>query len=182
MKGWLFSTLTGVFCLFLAASAVAETGSVSMKAPENDVRHYGVYVGLGNPYPTLLGINAAYNLDKNIRFSAGYGQIEVTSGISVNGSSVSESKTTASTYGVGGEYLFSDWTVRPLIGLHAGYLSVSGDGDISLNSMKKNSAFVYSNAGFDFMAQSGFEVGAGVQVALAGGSGAGVYVNSGYFF
>jgi hypothetical protein len=183
MKGFSISTLAGVLCLFLVANAVAdETASVSMKAPDDSVRHYGVYVGLGNPYPTLLGINGAYNLDKDLRFSAGYGQIEVTSGIAVNGSSVSESKTTASTYGVGAEYLFSDWPVRPLLGLHAGYLSVSGDGDISLNSMKKNSAFMYTNAGFDWIAKSGFQAGAGIDVAMLGGSGAGFYINSGYFF
>lgn len=181
MKVYLSFVAAAAFCFCTAAHAASEEGEISTRAG-NPEKKYGLYLGIGNPYPTLIGVNAAYNISPNLRASLGYGQIDVTSSMNVSGGTVTSSTVSAKTYGAGVEYLFLETHFRPITGLHAGYLQVSGDGDISLNNLKKNSAFLYANAGFDWLTNSGFQLGAGVNVNVAGGSGAGIYLNSGYFF
>lgn len=160
--------------------AEAQDGSVSTtKEPE---RLFGMNVGLGDPYPGLFGVNVGYNLDKNIRLTAGYAEIEVTSSISFSENGFSTESVKATTYAVGGQYLFTDWSFRPTVGGHLGYFGVSGTGEISINGFDKSGAYAYSNLGFDWIAQSGFHFATGMNVALAGGSGSGFYANMGYFY
>jgi hypothetical protein len=149
------------------------------KAP---AKKYGVYASIGNPYPTLLGVNAAYNINSNLRATVGYGEVEATSSLTFDDNGFHEEKVTAKTYAAGAEYLFLNSPVHGIVGLRAGYFDVSGKGKIEIDGFKKSTGYVYSNAGIDWIGESGYQVGAGMNVSLVGASGAGFYLNSGYFF
>lgn len=166
--------------LFQFQTVKAQEASVSTKI-QNE-KKLGGNIGLGDPFPGLLGINAAYNLSNDIRLTAGYAEVEMTTSLSFTNNGLEQKTIKAQTYGVGAQYLFTNWSVRPTAGLHAGYFSVSGDGDFSINGFNKSTAHAYSNLGFDWIAQSGFHLATGLNVAVLNGSGAGFYANAGYFF
>lgn len=165
--------------LTLAASSFAVESISTRIETESKL---GANVGLGDPFPGLIGLNLAYNLTEDIRITAGYAEVEVTTSISFTESGVASESIKAQTYGVGGQYLFTDWAVRPTAGLHAGYFSVSGEGEFSVNGFDKSTAHIYSNLGFDWIADSGFHAATGLNLAMIGGSGSGFYANLGYFF
>jgi hypothetical protein len=181
-----------MFRRYLKASIVIIVGVVSVSAAAADEgvsslkqephKTYGGYASIGNPYPTLFGINGAYNVTPDLRASIGYGEIEVTTSYQFTSAGVEQKKVKAQTYAVGAEYLFLSWPVRPLAGLHLGYFNVSGDGDFSLNGFKKSTTHLYSNLGMDWIASNGYQLGAGMNVSLVGSSGASFYINTGYFF
>lgn len=170
--------LVGLF----ATQIWAAEGQISTDAKVAAPRKFGAFVAIGNPYPSLLGLNGAYNIDNHIRAVAGYGEVEVTSSIQFSGNSITESKVKAQTYSLGADYLFREAGLRPLVGGRVGYFSVSGDGDISLNGFDKSGAYFYSDVGVDWIAGNGFNVGAGLNVALLGASGTSFYANMGYYF
>lgn len=161
------------------AQAQDEGNSVSAEAPAKPTRNYGGTVGLGSPFPGLLGINIHKNLNSDWRATAGYSEIEVSSGFGTY-----SQKVKATTIAVGAQRLFTQWAVRPVVGLHAGYFKVSGSkgAEIDLQGFDKSTALAYSNIGIDWTAQSGFNMGTGMNVGVAGGSGASFYANIGRFF
>lgn len=172
-----------VLGLTLSQSSYAiEGGESRVQAGSPNARKWGTYVGIGNPYPSLLGLNVAYNVDSHIRASIGYGEIEVTSGITFDGNGISEQKTKASTYSAGADYLITDYQVRPLVGLRAGYFNVSGNGTFNVQGVSRSTGLLYTNIGLDWLAGGGFNMGAGLNVAMLGGAGANFYANLGYFF
>lgn len=180
MKFFGRASLLALVVALAAQLAEAQDGSVSTsKEPE---RLYGLNVGLGDPFPGLFGFNVGYNLNKDVRLTAGYAEVEVTTSLSFDENGFSSQSVKATTYAVGGQYLFTDWGFRPTVGLHAGYFGVSGSGDISVNGFNKSGAYGYSNLGFDWIAQSGFHFATGMNVAFLNGTGSGFYANMGYFY
>lgn len=175
MKGYL-----AALCIVASSGAFAADGEIQTKAQSS--KPWGTYVAIGNPYPTLLGINAAYNIDNNMRASVGYGEVEVTTSLSFNGSGFTQEKLKAQTYAAGMDYLFLDTAIRPLVGLHAGYFSVSGKGTFEIQGLSKSTGLLYSNIGLDWLTSGGFNLGTGFNVAIAGGRGINFYGNIGYFF
>lgn len=162
-------------------NAWAATEEVRTESPKVE-RQWGGYVGLGNPYPTLLGLNLAWNATPHIRATAGYGEIEVTTSVSFSSSGFVEEKTKAQTYAVGADYLFMDGSLRPLIGAKVGYFDISGKGEFEVQGIDKSTGLLYGNLGVDWIASSGLNVGAGFNVSVLGGSGANFYANLGYFY
>lgn len=166
-----------------AVVAHAETngeGSSHMKIHED--KAWGVMVGFGSPRPSVMGLILAHHLNENTRLSAGYGEIEVTTGLTFDGASFSTQTVKATTYDVGGEYLFMEGRFRPLIGAHAAYFKVEGDGEIDIQGFTKSGANFYSNLGIDWLGDSGYQIGTGFNVSLAGASGSSFYLNTGYYF
>ncbi len=176
----------GVSGLAKTNFAHAEDESVASGTTAGSVstvtHRWGGYVGLGNPYPTLLGLNAAYNFDPHIRATAGYGEVEVTSSFSYQGGEFVAEKIKAQTYALGADYLFRDSGLRPLIGAKVGYFSVTGKGEFTIQGINKSTGLVYSNLGIDYLTDSGWNFGTGLNVALVGGKGANFYANVGRFF
>jgi len=159
-----------------------EAGESRTPTPAKPHKQFGSYLAIGNPYPSLLGLNAAYQPTNDIRVSAGYGEVEVTSSVSFTANGFEEKKVKAQSYAAGGEYLFLSTAIRPVVGARLGYFTVSGDGKIDLQGFKKNTFHGYSNIGVDWLAQGGFNMGTGLNVALFGSTGASFYLNMGYFF
>lgn len=181
MKNMLVCLLISGLAGFAAsAEDVGQTAAPASSAKPD--KQFGAYVGIGNPYPSIVGVNAAYNITPNFRATAGYGEVEVTTSISFSGSSVSSEKITAKTYGLGLDYLIMDGAFTPVVGLHGGYFDVQGKGTFSVQGVEKSTALAYSNVGIDWIAGNGFNLGTGLNVALVGGSGASFYGNIGYFF
>ncbi len=167
------------------SSLSAETVGKSTTSTSHQIaseRKIGVGVGLGKPYPGLIGLNAGYHLTPNLRLTAGYAEVEVTTSMTYSEGALNSSSTKAQTYALGSEYFFTDWRVRPGLGLHAGYFSVKGDGAFSINGFDRSTAHIYSSVGFDWIARSGFNLGTGLNVALVEGSGTSFFLNAGYFF
>lgn len=142
----------------------------------------GTYLGIGNPFPSILGVNAAYNITPRIRATVGYGEIEVTTSMTFSNAGVVSEKLTAKTYGLGADYMIMEGNFTPVVGLHGGYFDVSGKGTFSVQGFEKSTGLAYTNAGIDWITSGGFNLGTGINVALLGGSGASFYGNIGYFF
>lgn len=160
-------------------ASAADGSSTASLHPE---KQFGASVGLGDPFPGLLGINVGYNLNKDIRLTAGYAEVEVTTSISFTGNGFESESIKATTMAAGAEYLFTDWAVRPVVGLKAGYFAVEGKGEISLNGFEGSKGYAYSNLGIDYIAQGGFHAAVGMNMALANASGTGFYTNLGYYY
>lgn len=176
MKGLFIAILMGT----LSATAFAE-GTITAKVP-TATKKWGTFVGIGDPFPGLIGLNGAYQVTPDLRVTAGYAEVEVTSSLSFDSSGVHEDKLKAQTYAVGAQYAFTNWAFRPNVGAHLGYFHVSGKGDFDLNGFKKSTMHAYTNAGFDYVSQSGFQAGLGMNLALINASGSGFYANLGWFF
>ncbi len=168
-----------VTTLVIAGQMAKADGENSLSTSAQPVRKFGGTIGLGSPYPGLLGVNASYNLNEDWRAIAGYSEIEMTSGF---GPYVEKVKGT--TVAVGVQKAFTEWAVRPVAGLHAGYFKISGSkgAQLEISGFDKSTALAYSNLGFDWISSSGFNLGTGMNVAIAGGSGSAFYANVGKFF
>lgn len=168
--------------LVAALVSVQAMGQGSTSGSVERENQYGVNLGIGDPFPGLIGVNGAYNINKDLRITAGYAEVEITSSISFTESGLATETIKAQTYGLGAQYLFTGWSVRPTAGAHLGYFNVSGEGEFSINGFDKSTTHMYTNLGFDWIGQSGVHSAVGMNVAVLGGSGSGFYANLGYFF
>lgn len=173
-----------IFILAQSQHSFAQDHVVTTKAGDvRDQKKIGVYLGLGTPYPSLLGLNVGYNMS-NVRLTAGYAELEATSSLSYNNSTGwKEQKVKASTYDAGAEYYFKhgeSW--RPVTGVHVGMVDISGKGDLSIQGFKKDTVHAYANAGIDYMSQGGYQFAVGYNQGFVNNSSGSVYVNTGRFF
>jgi hypothetical protein len=181
MKKMLICLFIGGFAFAAQAADGVGTTSTSASAVRGE-KKIGTYLAIGNPFPSIIGINAAYHVTPRIRATIGYGEIEVTTSVSISGTGVSSEKLKAKTYGVGADYMIMEGNFTPIVGLHGGYFDVSGKGSFSVQGLDKSTGLAYTNAGIDWVADNGFNFGTGVNVALLGSSGVSFYGNLGYFF
>lgn len=173
-----------IFILAQSQHSFAQENVISTKAGDvRDQKHYGVYLGLGTPYPSLLGINVGYNIS-DLRITAGYAELETTTSLSYNNSTGwTEEKAKAASYDAGVEYYFKhgqSW--RPVAGVHVGFVDISGKGGISVDGFKKDTVHAYANAGIDYMSQGGYQFAVGYNQGFISNGGGSVYVNTGRFF
>lgn len=168
-----------VTTLMIAGQMASAASESSVSTSVKPVRKFGGTIGLGSPYPGLLGVNLSYNMNEDWRAIAGYSEIEVSSGFGPYSETVK-----GTTVALGIQKAFTDWAVRPVAGLHAGYFKISGPegSELEISGFDKSTALAYSNLGIDWIANSGFNLGTGMNVAVAGGSGASFYANIGKFF
>lgn len=164
-----------VFALLLIAplafgdSEVTETTSNRMK------RRAGGYVGLlGDPFPTLVGLNVAYNVFDFMRATVGLGKVSA---------SVGTAEATATTIGGGARFFVPGWSFSPVVGLSTAYVSVSQtDGmSISVKNFETSGMHLYGTVGFDWQSPSGFNVGAGYNLSFKSGVGGLPYINLGWY-
>jgi len=174
--------MTKAIIVMALVGGVQAFGQGSTSESLEKENRYGINLGLGDPFPGLIGVNGAYNINKDLRVTAGYAEVEVTSSVTFTEGAFSTETIKAQAYGVGGQYLFTDWAIRPTAGAHLGYFNVSGKGGFSINGFDKSTAHAYSSLGFDWIGRSGVHSAVGMNVALLGGTGSGFYANLGYFF
>ena len=168
--------------LATAGSVYASEGGVSLQsAPSHrSLKKFGAYLGLGEPAPTVIGINIAYNLAEFVRLRAGYGSQTVATGINLSGLNLMEAST--STIGMGARFFVPGWNLTPSAGLHWANVSYSGDGMTSVGGFTQSGSHIYSTIGVDWQAQSGFNAGLGYQFSFKSGGDSGLYLTAGWFF
>ncbi len=140
------------------------------------MRKAGVYLGiLGDPFPTLVGVNLGYNAFDFMRITGGLGRVSATLGAS---------EASATTLGAGTRFFVPGWNLSPVAGLSFAYVSVSqtGGAAVSVSNFGSSAAHIYATLGFDWQAASGFNVGAGYNLSFKGGVGGLPYLNLGWYF
>lgn len=138
----------------------------------------GAYLGiLGDPFPTLLGVNVGYNAFDFLRLHAGIGRVSASAGI--GDSSLSAS---ATTLGVGARALVPGWSLSPTVGLAAAMVVYSSSGaSIKVNGFEASGAHVYASLGVDWQTPGGFNLGLGYNLSIRSGIGGLPYLNFGWF-
>ncbi len=155
------------------------TSTTSVELSHRSDKKMGAYLGLlGDPHPTVLGINVAYNALDFMRASIGFGQVSVSS-LSVDGNgNFGTEETSMTTVGVGTRFFVPGWSLTPTAGLGYSHVFLSSN-TVSSSDYKANN--IYLNAGFDWQAASGFNFGAGMNVSVNDGAPSAPYINLGYF-
>ena len=141
-------------------------------------KRYGAYLGiLGDPHPTVVGVNIAYNVLDYLRASIGFGKISVSSiGSSSDGFAVED--TSITTIGAAAKFLVPGWNLSPSATL--GYSHLSFGGLLADSDYKTNN--IYFGAGGDWQSETGFNVGVGLNVSMNGAAPTAPYLNLGMFF
>ncbi len=163
-----------------AHAAATNATSETTEASNRMKRRLGAYVGLfGDPYPTIVGINVAYNALDFLRVSGGLGQLSASS--SFGGADASA---TATTIGAGARFFVPGWSFSPVAGLGFAYVNISQSGGmkVSVNNFDSSGAHLYGTIGVDWQAGNGFNVGGGYNLSFKSGVGGQPYVNVGWFF
>ena len=141
-------------------------------------KRLGTYLGiLGDPHPTVLGANVAYNWLPFLRASLGFGQISVTS-MSFNQNGFATEEKSMTTIGTAAKFMVPGWNLTPTASL--GYSHVFFSEGITSTDFRANN--IYMGFGGDWQAESGFNMGAGLNVSLNGAAPSAPYLNLGMFF
>ena len=174
--------IASLFCVLpVTGFAVKAPSKVNVSTEEVGVtsnrmlRKAGVYLGvLGDPFPTLLGVNLGYNLTDFMRATAGLGRVSATIGTA---------EASATTLGAGTRFFVPGWSLSPSAGVSFAYVSVSQSGGaaVTVGNFTKSQAHIYANIGVDWQAASGFNVGAGYNLSFMGVGGM-PYLNLGWYF
>jgi hypothetical protein len=171
------------FLSVMSVGALAQGVSQGTAPTENrSSKRMGVYVGvLGDPHPTLAGVNLAYNLSPMMRASVGYGKVTVSSAAisitddGISGSSTEESMTTL---GAAMKFLVPGMNLSP--SATVGYSHIALSDNLIIEDYKANN--FYLGLGADWQGESGLNLGAGMNLSMNGAAPSAPYFNLGYFF
>lgn len=168
----------GMFLVFSVLYLTTGILSAEERAPSSRMnKRYGLYLGLlGDPFPTLLGLNAAVNATDFLRATAGWGRI--------TGGSEND-RVTIDTIGFGVKLLVPGNNLSPVVGLNWAKVSFEGDLDPSdedVQGFRASDDHFYVNAGLDWTARGGFYLAGGLNISLRGGVPLIPYLNLGAFF
>jgi hypothetical protein len=163
-----------VLCLLIASVSKAEVAQ-TLEMSNRTRNKTGVTSGFGNPFPSILGLNLGYHLNDFLKGTVGYGELSVSSG---------ESKASVRTLGAGADVFVPGWSLTPTAGLHISKVDVSNSGgaELSVQGIEESTTMTYAQAGFDWQAQGGFNLGIGAVAGLTGAKASGSYMNLGWFF
>jgi len=159
--------------LIMASGIVAQDAFAQSNRMKNRI---GIHIGLlGDPFPTLIGFNANYNVMDWARVTAGYGSLTVTG---------TGGDLTASTFGFGGRFFVPDWNFSPVVGISWATVSVTITGGAigDVGGFTGSGSHLYATFGFDWQTGMGFSLGAGYNLSLKSGVGGLPYVNLGWYF
>lgn len=158
------------------APTKATNAEIDTSASARMKNRAGGYVGiLGDPFPTIIGLNVGYNVFDFMRATAGLGQVSA---------SVGTAEATATTVGAGARFFVPGWNLTPTAGLSMAYVMVSKEGgmSVSVKNFDESGAHIYATLGIDYQASSGFNIGAGYNLSFKSGIGGLPYLNLGWFF
>lgn len=151
-------------------SAPAETNRMN--------KRIGAYLGiLGDPHPTVVGVNLAYNVASFMRASLGFGKVSAST-ISISDSGIGTEEVSMTTIGASAKFMVPTWNLTPTASL--GYSHVSLGDNTSFVDYKASN--LYTGLGIDWQAESGFNLGAGMNLSLNSGAPSAPYINVGVFF
>src|SRR5512139_3045965 len=114
MGGFMRRSLLAVAVLIFAGGLLTQDALAQSNRMKNRI---GIHIGLiGDPFPTLIGFNANYNVVDWARVTAGYGSLTATA---VGG------ELKATTLGFGARFFVPDWNFTPVVGLSWATVSVT---------------------------------------------------------
>ena len=177
------------FSLLLLAAVTANSVSHAMPSEgtstaTSEVSHrsekkIGAYLGLlGDPHPSILGFNAAYNVLDYMRASVGFGRVSVSTMTLNNQGALATQDTSMTTIGVGSRFFLPGLSLTPTAGLGYSHVFFSSTGNFASDYKANN---IYVNAGFDWQAANGFNMGGGLNVSMNNAAPTAPYLNLGYF-
>lgn len=164
-KIWVVLSL--LMSISTAVAAEKSTMSVEEMKTSRSVNRIGAYFGVLDPLPTLVSLNVGYNATDFLRVVAGAGKVSFG---------------TASVFTLGGgpRVMVPGWSLSPVAGISAAYVSVSGDaGD---NGFSASTVHIYGTLGLDWQTSGGFNMGVGYNVAFRSGVGGLPYLHLGHYF
>lgn len=155
----------------------------SFAAGNNRTSHpFGLYLSLlGDPFPSVWGINAAYNLAPWARLAAGYGSV---SGTSIN-ASLQTVTINMTTIGAGLKFMLPEANFTPVLGVNWAQVTVSTSGgslSSTFNGFTASGSHIYATAGLDWTSSGGFNLGAGYNFSFTNGVGGAPFISLGWFF
>jgi hypothetical protein len=157
----------------------ADVGGATSNESYRMARRAGMYLAYGDPYPTIIGVGAAYQVTDFLKAQVGFGKVSaVTGSISAAGITVGEASATTVGFGVKGTV--PGWNFTPTVGLHFAHLIYSGTG-IEVGGFTQSGSHVYTSFGFDWQLQSGFNLSGGYQHSFKSGIGGGIFLGAGWF-
>jgi hypothetical protein len=116
-------------------------------------KKYGVYLSLlGDPFPSAVGLNFAYNAVDFLRLNAGVGYF-------------SADTASITSVGLGVKALVPHWDFSPFIGLNYSQSFMSSSlGQVFFynpanGSISNSLSFVYPSFGLDYQTRGGFDIG-----------------------
>ncbi|HUP56904.1 MAG TPA: hypothetical protein VM598_05580 [Bdellovibrionota bacterium] len=176
-----FNSSYGLIALALVMSGTAlaaeAPNQVSTEISNRMSRRLGFYLGVNEPAPVLVGMNAAYHLTDFLRASAGFGKVTTTTGITLDQNGLSTTEASETTMGVAVRGYMPGWNLTPSVGL--GFANVSYAGILS--DVAQGGSHLYASVGADYQARSGFNAAAGIQQSFKSSFGTNVYVTAGWF-
>jgi hypothetical protein len=171
-----------IFCVLLitaismtAKAEVSQTLKMEKPGSNRQSNKMGITTGFGSPFPSLLGWNFNYHVTDFLKATAGYGQIKVTA---------MDAEASVTTIGGGVDAYVPGWSFSPTLGLHASKVNVtkSEGAEITVQGVEESANIFYAQAGLDWQAQGGFNIGVGQVLGLSGGKASGSYLNIGWYF
>jgi hypothetical protein len=178
-KSHITQAIVALTLLTSSAALATTTSETQVDLSNRSEKKIGAYLGiLGDPHPSIVGFNVAYNALDFMRVSVGYGQITESSLSFTNqGLTTTESKMT--TIGTAVKAFVPGWNLTPTAGLGYSHVSVSNNLSFAKDYKSNN---LYFNIGGDWQAASGLNAGIGLNVSINGAAPTAPYLNLGYFF
>lgn len=156
-----------------AALAVGQAGSSEAETSSARMDHkLGAYVGIGEPAPSILGLNVGYHLTDFLSAHLGLAQIST---------SLFGLESSATTIGFGVRGCVPKWSLTPTAGLHFANVSYTGSG-LSVGGFTASGSHLYMSVGMDYQAKSGFHSALGYAFSTKSGIGGSAYLNVGWYF
>ncbi len=173
-----------VFCVVAlaltagSAFAAEAPNQISTEISNRMSNRLGFYLGVNEPTPVLVGLNAAYHLTDFLRLSAGYGKESVGgSSMSGGGITINIPEVSTTVIGFATKASMPGWNLTPTLGL--GFSNVSYGG--MTGPADEQGSHVYASVGADYQARSGFNASTGIQQSFKSGFGTTVFVTAGWF-
>lgn len=166
-----------IFCVFIM--------SQNVRAESSRLNHrVGIYgTVLGDPFPSLAGINLALNATDFLRFNVGYGS--VSGSLTSTSSPTQSTNFTFTTIGGGAKFMVPDWNFTPVLGINWSQVTVTTSGPSTTNTLygyNSSASTSYVTLGLDWQAGIGFNLAFGFNESLTPGVGGLPYGQIGWFF
>ncbi len=145
-------------------------GRSSTMASSRHFHPLGAYASLwGDPYPSNVGVNIAYNVEDWIRINIGVGSNTPGQNFKID------------TVGAGVKLLVPTWSLSPTLGINLANSSGNSSSQKSVFGFDPNGTRAYANAGLDWQTNLGVYIAAGYAQSLRTGEGGSFYANAGIF-
>jgi hypothetical protein len=160
------TAIVSIVALFGGWASQARAAGESAETVRAD-HPLGAYATLrGDPFPALLGINAAYNVNDFLRMFVGVGTDK-------------SDNYQATTFGVGAKLMVPKWALTPVVGL--GWSADSSNGPYTRHNVNYGTNRLYGSIGLDWTTALGLNLGGGYNMGLTAGGGGTGYISAGFF-